>query len=421
MVVQMKIDEIELIIKKYPNGIEITDLVKETELKYPKLSLKTRKLKWNLKVYHEPFFDEMNEFRLKIKHISFKSDFYIEFYVKDLEYYDDFILNTLYNNDSVCLLSKEFFEKYHKEYDFYILKNRMEYLKISHQISYIHIMDNDYSFKYFMFESWNPLIEIPDNFKRRYNMIKESRTLGYKNNVKLLNKDKRLKKEEGRRIYEESMRRHYENIENKRNTIVIVDLPNLINSIEKFDLNIYKRNNLDKFNNLSSMFIKSLLTNVDDELFEKILQTYIFTEIQKVHNFVFFTTPKYKRFNEFLFRYKYNNSIKDRVSLKTFAIPIINTRYFKDIDKQMNEYIRYISSNLSMKKFVIVTGDAHFYTSILNLGIKNINIHIIAHEGSMSNYFKDFESFNEKNNKIYSYTLIKRNDYYRKKTIRING
>ena len=128
------------------------------------------------------------------------------------------------------------------------------------------------------------------------------------------------------------------------------------------------------------------------------------------------TTTYYIRFNEYLDNYRKNNNMQDRVSIKIFAIPIIKwnrlTRYYKDIDKQMNKYIQYISQNLSMKKFTIVTGDAHFYESIYSLVKKNIQIHIIAHEGSMSNIFKNYKNFN-RNKEIYTFTLIKREDYLR--------
>jgi hypothetical protein len=425
---EMNIDELVEILKQYPEGIVITDLVEKTGIKYPKLANKIRKLKWSLIVYHEGFFDETREFRIKIKHMSFKSDYYIEFYVKDVEYYDDFILNTLYNTDFIELFSPDFFEKYAKEYDFYIIKNRVEYLKNCGHLSYILIFEDIICHKYFFFKSWKPTKEISDNFKKNYNNNREIRIRGYANEVDKL-KDKMkvyeenmkrheeniLKKQKARRIYEENMRSHFEKLKKVRNTIVIIDLPNLVNSVEKYDLNIFKLKNPDKFKNLSSIFRRKLLTNIDRDMFEIILKNYVFTEMDRVHNFVFFSTPKYQRFNQFISDYKIDNDISSSlISLKIFCFPIINTKYFKDIDRQMNDYIHYISKNLAMKRFVIVTGDSHFYESIYRLAIKNIRVHIIAHEGSMSKTYNELNEFNEENNIVYSFALIKRNEYLNK-------
>jgi len=180
-------------------------------------------------------------------------------------------------------------------------------------------------------------------------------------------------------------------------TIVVIDLPNIINSYRKETQNKMEKKSKRK----SSMRITPKIFDpiIIKELLLKYTQDYNNIKETKI-----FTTPffKYLPINEFLTKFKEE---KPELNIKVEIINKWDGKKYEDVDYDMDQYLGRLykqnKENQVFSRLLIFGGDGKndrlIIPKLLDFAEMNIEIQIIAHEDCISKSFNRFFKYNKEN------------------------
>ncbi len=185
-------------------------------------------------------------------------------------------------------------------------------------------------------------------------------------------------------------------------TVVVIDLPNIINSYRNEKENIYRR----KYKKEPPMRITP-----DKYTYEEFKELFIYhvKEYNKIIRCQIFSTPTYNYINKYINKLA-TETPKYNIILYIKREKNKKTRKWEDIDPEMDKYLDQIyklnKDELKFSHLVSFGGDHIYVPSLLNIGSLGVSISVIAHKECLSGEYDRLSTLNTKKGINYSSHLF---------------